>query len=207
MYPLIKGFLIGLLIAVPTGPVGFLCVKRALTRKWKDSIASALGSVSADMIFGLIAIFGLTAVSHFFMREQNTIRFFGGLLLLYVGIRTFFEIPPAVIPGLEKYEQLGNFASTFSLTMTNPIQIITLPIVFAAIGTGVRADEYGQALLFLFGLAVGSCLCWIILVGAASYLKRYVKERQFGLISRLAGVAIIGTGIYVLAELVASHIR
>ncbi len=207
LYPFLKGILIGLLISVPTGAVGFLCIKRALTHHWRASTASAFGSISADVLFGLVAIFGLTSVSRFFISEQNTIRFFGGLVLLYVGIKTFFDIPPAIIPGLEKYEHLGNFAPTFSLTMTNPIQIITLPVVFAAIGTDVSPDHYGQALLFLFGLAIGACLCWVILISGASYLKKYIKEHHFELINRISGTVIILTGIYVLVSLVVTHLR
>ncbi len=154
LFPFLKGILIGLLISVPTGAVGFLCIKRALTHHWKASMASALGS-----------------------------------------------------PGLEKYEHLGNFASTFSLTMTNPIQIITLPVVFAAIGTDVTPNSYSQALLFLLGLGIGACFCWIILISGASYLKRYIKEHHFSLINRISGTVIIGTGIYVLVSLIVTHLR
>jgi len=92
LYPLVKGIFIGLIIAIPTGPVGFICAKRAITHHYRASIASALGSISADVIFGSIAIFGLTLITNFFTHEQNFIRFFGGLLLVYVGIKTFFDI-------------------------------------------------------------------------------------------------------------------
>jgi putative LysE/RhtB family amino acid efflux pump len=206
LLPLIKGILIGLLISVPTGAVGFLCVKRALTHHWKASIISALGSISADLIFGLIVIFGLTSISNFFLHEQNAIRLFGGLLLIYVGIKTFFDIPPAVIPGLEKYEHLGNFASTFTLTVTNPIQIITLPIVFASIGTGVTPGHYDQALFFLAGLAGGAVLCWIILVSFITSLKKHVKEHHFQLINRISGILIIGTGFFILISLALNYV-
>ena len=124
MYILIMlhGLLIGMLISIPTGPVGFLCVRRALLHKYRAAFTSALGSICADMIFGCVAIFGLTSVYGFFMREQHSIRFIGGLMLLYVGIKTFFEIEPDRILGIKKYEHVGNFASTFLLTVTNPVQ-------------------------------------------------------------------------------------
>jgi len=200
--PIIKGILVGLLIAIPTGPVGFLCVKRGLTREYRAAVVSALGSVAADLIFGLIAIFGVTSVSRFFTHEQHTIRFFGGLLLLYVGVKTYFDMPPDVIPGLEKYEHLGNMASTFSLTMTNPVQIITLPVVFAAIGTDVNPGHYGQAFLFLAGLAVGSCLTWVLLFTSLSFFRKYISAHHFDLINKISGVVIIGTGLFVLSTLV-----
>jgi threonine/homoserine/homoserine lactone efflux protein len=207
MYPVVQGFLIGLLISVPTGPVGFLCVKRSLVAKYRSAVFSALGSITADIIFGLIAIFSITSVSHFFIHEQNTIRLFGGLLLLYVGIKTFFNTPLATIPGLEKYEELGNFTSTFVLTMTNPVQVITLPVVFAAIGTGVASNDYLGALQFLGGLFVGACVTWLLLIGFASSMRRYLKEHHMGLINKIAGILVSATGLFVLVNLIVNHYR
>ncbi len=207
MHPIIQGFFIGFLIAMPTGPVGFLCVKRALTHNFRASIVSVFGSITADLIFGLVAIFGLTSVMHFFTHEQNTIRFFGGLLLLYIGIKTYFDISHSFIPRLSKYEHLGNFASTFSLTITNPIQILTLPIVFTAIGTGVSPGKYGQALVFLVGIFIGSVLCWSILIGTASLLKKHLKEHHFRIINRVTGGIIVATGAVILGTVLLSHLK
>jgi threonine/homoserine/homoserine lactone efflux protein len=50
---ILHGFLIGMLISVPTGPVGFLCLRRALLHTKRASFSSAFGSIGADLIFGL----------------------------------------------------------------------------------------------------------------------------------------------------------
>jgi threonine/homoserine/homoserine lactone efflux protein len=198
----LKGVCIGFLISVPTGPVGFLCMRRALMHHYRASFSSALGSIGGDVLFGAIAIFGLTSIHSFFIKEQLPITFFGGLLLLYVGIKTFFATAPDTFPGLQKYEHVGNFASTFLLTMTNPIQIMTLPIVFTAIGTGVPTGAYGWAGVFLFGLLVGACLCWIFLIGIATLFKKYIKEHHFKIINYISGGLITGVGIFVLLKLI-----
>lgn len=200
----LHGLLIGMLISVPTGPVGFLCVRRALLRDWRAAFTTAFGSIVADLIFGSIAIFSLTSVYGFFMREQHGIKLFGGLLLLYVGIKTFSSTPPETIPGIKKYEHIGNFASTFFLTMTNPVQIITLPVVFTAIGTHIRPEHYGDAAIFMLGLGVGAVVCWSLLIGIASLFKRYVKEHHFKFINRISGVLVVATGLYILVQMALS---
>lgn len=207
LWIILHGVLIGLIISFPNGPVGFLCVRRALLHHYRASFSSALGSISADMIFGIIAIFGLTAVSHFFIRELNVIRFFGGIILIYIGIKTYFDILPEVNLGLQKYEHVGNFASTFFLVMTNPIQIITLPIVFASIGTGIRPENYSDALFFLLGLFVGACICWVLLILFANFLKKYIKDHHFDIINKISGTAITGVGLYVLLGLILRWFR
>jgi threonine/homoserine/homoserine lactone efflux protein len=119
-----------------------------------------------------------------------------------VGIKTYFNITSTAISGLQKYEHVGNFASTFLLTMTNPVQIITLPLVFVAIGTGVRAENYGDALFFLAGLAVGAILLWTLFISIAASLKKRILEHHLHYINKFSGILITGTGIYIFLSLI-----
>ncbi len=199
---ILHGLLVGMLISVPTGPVGFLCVRRALVHHYRASFSSAFGSIAADLIFGAVGIFSLTSVYDFFTKESTPIRFVGSLILLYVGIKTFFAIAPELIPGIKKYEHIGNFASTFLLTMTNPVQIITLPVIFAAVGTGVRSGNYGDAFFFLIGLGIGAICSWTILIGLAASFKKRIKEHHFRMINRISGTLITATGLYIMLSLI-----
>ena len=196
------GFLIGMLISIPTGPVGFLCIRQALLFPWRKSFSLALGSISADLIFGFIGIFSLTSISSFYLQEQIPIRFVGGLILLYVGIKTFFNMKVNIIPGLQNSENVEKFTSTFLLTMTNPIQIITLPIVFASVGTHIRPGNYGDASLFMIGLAVGAVAMWAILIAIATALKSKMEHHHYKYISYISGGLISTTGLYVLLSLI-----
>lgn len=191
-----------MLISIPTGPVGFLCLRRALLFPSRESISSAFGSISADLIFGFIGIFGLTSIAQFYTAEQIPIRFIGALILLYVGIKTFFNFKSNIIPGFGPHENVGNFTSTFLLTMTNPIQIITLPIVFASVGTGIRPGNYGDASMFLLGLAIGATLLWLIFIGIASKLRGKIQHTHLKYVNYIAGTLIAGTGLYILLSLI-----
>ncbi|MBP7831992.1 MAG: LysE family transporter [Candidatus Pacebacteria bacterium] len=199
---LLHGLLIGMLISIPTGPVGFLCVRRALLYPYKQSFSSAFGSIAADLIFGFIGIFSLTSISDFYVREQTPIRTIGALILLYVGIKTFFNFKSPSIPGFKENQHVGNFTSTFILTMTNPIQVITLPLVFAAVGTGIRPDNYGDMFFFMLGLAIGAAFLWVMLIGISTVLKKKIHEMHLKYINYIAGSLITATGLYILLKLV-----
>ncbi|MBP6926480.1 MAG: LysE family transporter [Candidatus Pacebacteria bacterium] len=201
---LLHGVLIGALISIPTGPVGFLCVRRALLYPYKQSFSSAFGSITADLIFGFIGIFSLTTIADFYLREQTPIRTIGALILLYVGIKTFFNFKTPSIPGFKENQHFGNFTSTFVLTMTNPIQIITLPLIFAAVGTGIRGENYSDMLFFMIGLAIGAAFLWVMLIGISSVLKKKIQEKHFKYINYIAGSLITATGLYILIKLVLS---
>src|SRR5262245_17066174 len=58
-----KGLLIGLAIAAPVGPIGVLCIQRSLQTGFKIGLMTGMGAAVADGVYGLIAGFGLTAIS------------------------------------------------------------------------------------------------------------------------------------------------
>src|SRR5580765_8151140 len=83
----LKGLIIGFAIAAPVGPIGILCTQRSLHDGFKIGLMTGLGAALADGTYGLIAGFGLTALSSLLIAQQFWIRVIGGLFLLYLGIK------------------------------------------------------------------------------------------------------------------------
>ena len=90
---LIGGIIVGLMIAMPVGPVNILCIHRTIEAGWRSGVISGVGAAAADMLYGGIAGFSITLVVQFLVREQFWIRFFGGILLVAIGIWYFFKRP------------------------------------------------------------------------------------------------------------------
>ena len=62
----LKGIVVGVVIAVPVGPVGVMCVRRSILEGKLSGFASGLGAATADAVFGVIAGFGLGTFDHEF---------------------------------------------------------------------------------------------------------------------------------------------
>ena len=90
-----KGVVVGLIIAVPAGPVGVLCIRRTIFNGRLAGFISGTGAATADAIFGIIAGFGLTFVSDLLLEYQEWLRIGGAGFLLYVGISAFTADPLA----------------------------------------------------------------------------------------------------------------
>ena len=58
-----KGFLVGIIISAPIGPVGALCIQRTMTKGKLSGILSGFGAATGDSVFAIIAVFGLTFIS------------------------------------------------------------------------------------------------------------------------------------------------
>ena len=89
----IKGFIIGISIAAPVGPIGILCIQRTITYGKLNGLATGLGAASADAVYGFIAAFGLTFISNFLVAQQTWFRIIGGGFLIYLGIRAYLSTP------------------------------------------------------------------------------------------------------------------
>ena len=199
-----RGLVIGLAIAAPVGPIGVLCIRRTLAEGRLAGFVTGLGAATADTVYGAVAAFGLTAVSAFLVSQQDWLRLIGGAFLLYLGIRTFLTRPmpqTAVRDDKSSRTLAGDYASTFLLTITNPLTIISFAAVFAGLGLGSGYDDLGSALLLVAGVFTGSALWWLLLSGGVSLLRGRITENGLRWVNRVSGVIITVFGVVALASL------
>ena len=199
-----RGVAIGLAIAAPVGPIGVLCIRRTLAEGRLAGFVTGLGAATADTVYGAVAAFGLTAVSAFLVSQQDWLRLIGGAFLLYLGIRTFLTRPmpqTAVRDDKSSRTLAGDYASTFLLTITNPLTIISFAAVFAGLGLGSGYDDLASALLLVAGVFTGSALWWLLLSGGVSLLRGRITENGLRWVNRVSGVIITVFGVVALASL------
>ena len=201
-----KGVLVGLIIAVPAGPVGVLCVRRTIFHGRLAGFVSGMGAASADAIFGIVAGFGLTVVSDWLLDYQEWLRIVGAGFLLFVGLSAFISDPLAETPSQRDHENLfADFASTFALTLTNPITILAFLAIFAGIGfTGEDATLAAAAILVL-GVWLGSLLWWAALAGGAGMLRLSFRRNHLVWINRGSGGILLVSGVALLGSLLLQH--
>jgi threonine/homoserine/homoserine lactone efflux protein len=201
----LKGLVIGFVIAAPLGPIGILCARRTLTHGRRAGFVSGMGASTADVLYGFIAAFGLTFISNFLYSYQFWLRLAGGALLCFLGIKTFMAKPEekeALSLATKKKRHAGLYASTFFLTLTNPMTILSMAAVFAGFGiTGTRGSVLSAAVLLL-GVFLGSLLWWLFLVGLFSIFKKRFRRHELQWINRIAGLIIAGSGVLALASLI-----
>lgn len=195
---ILKGTIIGFSIAAPVGPIGVLCIRRSLAQGRQAGLVTGLGAATADAAFGLVAAFGLTAISSFLIGQRLWLAVFGGLFLCYLGVRTFISRPPE--PGNEPGSQglVCAYVSTFFLTLTNPMTILSFMAVFAGLGLGSSPDFFSAGAL-VGGVFAGSALWWLLLSGGVGLLRSRVNSSWMRGVNRLAGCIIIAFGLYSLS--------
>jgi len=195
---LLKGYIIGLSIAAPVGPIGVLCIRRTLAEGRIAGLVSGLGAATADALYGCVAAFGLTFVSGFLVNQQTWLRLVGGLFLCYLGARTLLA-RPAERPATASGRSLGGFyTSTFVLTLTNPMTILSFAAIFAGLGLAEISGGYASALLLVGGVFFGSASWWLLLSGGVSLFRGRFGANGLRWVNRISGAIIIAFGVVAL---------
>ncbi len=201
---LLKGLIVGFVIAVPIGPIGILCARRTLTQGRMAGFVSGMGAATADVFYGFIAAFGLAFISDMLLSYQFWLRLAGGAFLCFLGIRTFIEKPEikSLFSMLRKKKRhAGMFTSTFFLTLMNPMTIFSLAAVFAGLGLAGTKGDILSAFILVLGVFLGSVLWWLLLFGVFSVFKRRFNRHEMQWINRIAGMIIMGFGLLAFASL------
>lgn len=199
---LLRGLIIGFSIAAPVGPIGVLCIRRTLSEGRMYGFISGLGAATADALYGCVAGFGLTFISSILISQQTWLRLIGGVFLCYLGIRAFLSKPAEQTTSLQAKSLFGAYVSTFLLTLTNPVTILSFAAIFAGVGVVSASANYVSAVVLVLGVFLGSVLWWFILSGSISLFRSRFKSSWLLWVNRISGAVIFGFGVIVLASLV-----
>ena len=199
---LLKGLLVGIIIAVPAGPVGVLCIRRTIFHGQLAGFVSGLGAATADAVFGIIAAFGLTVISDLLLDYRDWLRVGGGAFLLYIGITAFAADPLAGTQTQRDPEDLfSDYFSTFALTITNPITILAFLAIFAGIGFAGAEATLGRAAILVLGVWLGSLVWWALLSVGAGMVRLSFDRRHLVWINRGSGGILVVCGVALLGSL------
>lgn len=201
--PYIRGLAFGLSLAVPVGPIGLLCIRRTLSHGQLTGFVTGLGAATADMCYGAVAAFGLSAISSSLVGARVWLQGLGGLFLAYLGVRIFLSRPTPGHATASPSGYLGAYLSTFLLTLANPMTIMAFAALLA--GSGMLGHGLGRFAAFrlVVGVFSGSALWWLILSSGVALVRERLGQGALRLVNRLSGAALMVFAILILARLAA----
>lgn len=184
---------LGFTIAAAVGPISLLTIRRTLAHGQLYGLVSGLGVATADATYAAIAAFGLTAVTSVLVGGRVVLGIVGGLVLVWLGYRTFVARPSTAATDAARPGLAGAFASIYALTMTNPMTILSFAALFAALG--LSGGTFLEAATLTFGVLVGSALWWVVLTTVVARLRSRVTPAALVWVNRASGALIVAFGL------------
>ena len=200
MHLIIKAIVLGFLIAAPVGPMCVLCINRTLNYGLLAGFMTGLGIATADAIYCCVAGFGITFISSFLLSHQFVIRIVGGLLLCYLGSKTLIKAKVGASIKDNKKTFVGDYVSSFVLTLTNPMTILTFIAIFAGLGVGSTYAGYNYAITVVMGVFLGSLLWWLFIISLVGVIHKKINASIMKWINRISGVVIIIFGVLAILQ-------
>lgn len=202
------GFLIGIIVAAPVGPVNVLCIQRAIARGFWGGLAAGLGAMLGDGLIALFAALGVGAISSAVTTYRSAIQIVGGLALMAFGVHLYRA--PAPLPQLEAetggartlIDYAGDIPKTFFLTVTNPGAVLGLFAIFGGVSSYVDVKGKADALTMVAAVMAGSLAWWLTLSAGVARVRHKLDTTWLARINLYAGLLLIGFGAVLIGELV-----
>lgn len=189
------------LLAITPGPGVFATVSKALAAGFRHTLPVILGIVLGDLVFLLLAIYGLAAIAESFSALFTVIKYLGAAYLIWLGIKLWCSKPTT-----DDLEQLAgqsgrfSFLGGLSITLSNPKVIL---FYMGFLPTFVDLAKLSGMEIIVVAIVVTVVLGAVMMFYAftASRARKVFKsESAQQTMNRTAGTAMIGTGVVLMSK-------
>ena len=113
------------LLAITPGPGVFATISRALSSGFLNASFVVMGIVIGDIIFLLLAIFGLSAIASILGDFFILVKYLGGIYLLFLGYKILTSKEEETnLKGIYELSWKKNFLTGLIITLSNPKVIL-----------------------------------------------------------------------------------
>jgi threonine/homoserine/homoserine lactone efflux protein len=193
---LLKGAVLGFLIAAPVGPIGLLCITRTLRSGWAAGFASGLGAATADAAYGAVAALGIRVVISALSAATFPFHLASAGVLCLLGVQILRSHPRADAPSGGSVNIYAAYGSTLLLTILNPATILSFLALFGTIA-GVTLSTK-NALELVAGVFFGSSFWWLALTTILRASRKAISTGVIHAINATSGLLLIAFGAYAL---------
>jgi threonine/homoserine/homoserine lactone efflux protein len=196
-----KGFLIGVFVSAPMGPIGLLCVQRTLNKGQWHGFFSGIGAALSDIFYAAIISLGMGFIINFITDNQYILKIIGSVFLMIFGVYVFLSNPFKKLHETNErsYSLPQDTITAFFLTLSNPLIIFLYIVLFARFNFIAPEEKLFSILLGLVSILVGALSWWFLITFLVGKLRKFVNLRVLWIINRIVGVVIIALSLYYLA--------
>lgn len=203
---LVKGFLIGVIVSAPLGPVGVMCIRRTLNKGRWHGFLTGLGASVSDLVYALITAYGMSFVFDF-INDADTmfiLQVAGSVLLFIFGVHTFRSNPHAyrnkpmekmrTIP-ITKGKLAYNSVTGFALAISNPLIILLFVALFARMSFVLPELPSYERVAGYAAIWLGALVWWFMITALVNKLRNRFDVRGIWILNRVIGSIVMLFGV------------
>lgn len=192
-----KGFVIGILVSAPMGPIGMLCIQRTLSKGRWHGFITGLGAMVSDIVYAILTSLGMGVVVNFVEANQAPLQLGGSLVLAVFGYYIYQSNP---VRNLRKQKErrlsfTQDFITAFLLTFSNVLIVLLYIGLFARFGFILPDHSVGMIVGGVGCIGIGAVCWWLFITYIVSKLRKWFNVRGIWLMNRVVGSIIIALSI------------
>ena len=193
---ILKGFLIGIIAAIPIGPILMLTIQKSVSDGRKAGFSCGLGGTAVDTLCAIISAFALSGIGDYVTTHTTVIEIVGGLFVMFVGVNMFRSRVPKT--RRKKPYSAKNFVKAFTMGLSNPAAIAVMLALFTFFKMDMRDVPHWIPVASILALACGSASYWYCLSRLVAHFGDKFNFKILVIINRIAASAIFIFGAILL---------
>ena len=179
---IVLGFLIGVLVSAPMGPVGVLCVRRTLHRGRREGLITGVGAMISDLLYAAASYKGITMVLAF-------------------GIHMYFSLPSYDVVDDGKSKSAWKLmTSAFFFALGNPLIAFVYMAFYSRYNFVPDTPTLGwHFVVAMLSIALGAIAWWFVITYLVLRLKENVSVGGLRIFNKILALVFIGISLVGLA--------
>ena len=203
---LLKGLIVGIIVSIPVGPLGLLCIPRTLARGRRAGLAVGLGGSASDTLYSALALFALSFISGFIEAHKGWVLMAGGLIISITGIRLLasrrqVRHPDSVTArAMSPVRHIEGALNGFLISVTNPGTLVCMLWLFTFLNVDTATPSVMAA--EWVGTSLGSATSWCLITWVISTFRDRItigQERGDAVLIALTYSGIVVRSVVLLA--------
>lgn len=213
---LIKGFIIGIVVSAPMGPVGILTIQRTLNKGRWEGLATGVGASASDFLYAIVTGYGMSFIVDIIEDPSIAIliKLVGSILLFIFGIFTFRSSPKKPsgrdvvlempVGHSERMKLLPYAMSGFAVTVSNPLIIFLFLVLFGQFTFILSNNWIPQIVGYVF-IVVGALSWWFGLTWLVYKVRTRFNQHVIWWINRIIGIIVMVVSAVIIISTLTGH--
>lgn len=191
---ILRALLVGVIAAVPFGPILVMVVQRTLCHDRKTGLMVGLGAAMGDMVYAGVGLLTLELIKSFVLDHEGFFLLVGGLIIGVIGAGMCFREVSLSLPADKRQVSAKSCVlQAFTSTLSNPAALATMLALLTGLRLGGGASTTPIWILIpLVGL--GEFSYWTLITWLLARFLR-INEKTLRIVSRVAGGLIFAFAV------------
>lgn len=190
----LKAVITGLILSIPFGPVGIYCMEKTMVKGQKKGFVAAMGMVTVDVIYGLIALMFITSVEGYIDKYNLLLQVVVAIFLILIGVKKLLKRVK-----LQEFEQtsiglIKDYFKTFFLAAANISGVLTIFFTFTTLKI-YSGGKLETAIPVSLGILLGGGTEWFCTTYILSHFTKVLNENTIVKLSKILGGIILIFGV------------